>query len=311
GMSVLVPAFTFFSTGCSVMRSGAHVVFVDIEPRTFNMSATSAKEALRKQPAGLVAKAMITVHLYGQCADMRGLLDLARRHGLQVVEDAAQAILASHGGRAAGSFGACGCFSFYPTKNLGGFGDGGMITTNDAELAERLRLLRNHGSQDKVTYTSLGMNSRLDTLQAAVLLVKLRHLEEWTRLRQQKAATYRQAFLEAGLSNAEAVYPTREEPIVLPYVAPGAEHVYHQFTVRAWRRDELAKDLSAHGIETAIYYPVPLHQQPAFAALKAAQSALPESERAAKEVLSLPIYPELTEGQQDRVVRQIRKFYFS
>jgi len=226
-----------------------------------------------------------------------------------VIEDAAQAIAARYRGRAAGSLGVAGCFSFYPTKNLGGAGDGGMITTNDAALAERLRSLRNHGQAERHRHAHLGINSRLDTLQAAVLLVKLRHLDAWTALRKTRAAIYRAAFLEAGLADPAAVYPTHDAPVVLPYVSPQAEHVYHQFTVRVERRDELASHLAEQGIETGIYYPVPLHLQPAFASLGGRAGDCPESERAAQEVLSLPLYPEITEEQQVRVVQAIQAFY--
>ena len=311
GDGVLVPSFTFFSTAGAVARVGARPLFVDIDPRTFNINPAAVEEALRKPPDRAVVKAIVPVHLYGQCPEMDRLLALAGQSHLPVIEDAAQAVLARYRGRAVGSLGLAGCFSFYPTKNLGGFGDGGMITTNDAAFADRLRLWRSHGSSDKRVFTHLGINSRLDTLQAAVLLVKLRRLDEWTRLRRQKAAVYRETLLNTGLSNPEAVHPTTEAPIVLPYEMPGAMHVYHQFTVRALRRDELANYLADNGIESAIYYPTPLHRQPAFAYLGLSAGACPESERAAREVLSLPLYPELIEEQQVRVVQQIKSFYFS
>lgn len=322
GDAVLVPAFTFFATAGSAVRAGARPVFVDIDPRTFNLQPEAVESALRNPPGGGIPKAIIPVHLFGQCAEMDPLLELAKRHGLQVVEDAAQAIAARYRGRTAGSMGVCGCFSFYPTKNLGGAGDGGMITTNDAALAERLRSLRNHGTIGSAgsagspwggrhRHAQLGINSRLDTLQAAILLVKLRHLETWTTQRKTRASIYRTAFLEAGLSDPGAVYPTREAPVVLPYSPPEAEHVYNQFTLRVERRDELASYLAEHGIETAIYYPVPLHLQPAFAFLGGRVGDCPESERAAQEVLSIPLYPEITEEQQARVVQAIKMFYES
>ena len=309
GDAALVPAFTFFSTAAAVARLGATPIFVDIDPRTFNISPLAVERALRENASARV-KAIIPVHLYGQCADMDPLCALAADNHLAVIEDAAQAVLAQYRGRAAGSIGRAGCFSFYPTKNLSGAGDGGMITTNDAEMAERLRLLRNHGSADKRVFPLLGMNSRLDTVQAAVLLVKLRRLEEWTRLRRQKAAFYRQAFAATKLVTPDAMYPSSQAPIVLPYCAPETDHVYHQFTVRAFARDKLAAHLEANGIGTAIYYPVPLHRQPAFAPL-AEPGPCPEADRAAAEVLSLPLYPELTESQQSYVVDQVRSFYHS
>jgi dTDP-4-amino-4,6-dideoxygalactose transaminase len=250
---------------------------------------------------------------------MDPLLEVAKRHDLLVIEDAAQAIAARYRGRAAGSLGVTGCFSFYPTKNLGGAGDGGMITTNDAALAERLRSLRHHGTipagsagspgAGRHRHAHLGINSRLDTLQAAILLVKLRHLDAWTELRKTRAAIYRAAFLEAGLADPAFLYPTHDAPVVLPFASPHAEHVYHQFTVRVERRDELASYLAEQGIATGIYHPAPLHLQPAFTFLGGRVGDCPESERAAEEVLSLPLYPEMTEEQQARVVQTIEKFY--
>ncbi|MBI4463541.1 MAG: DegT/DnrJ/EryC1/StrS family aminotransferase [Acidobacteria bacterium] len=311
GDSVMVPAFTFFATASSAARLGVKPLFVDIDPRTFTLSPAAAEAVLHSGKSNDRIKAMIPVHLYGQCADMDPLLELARKHGLVVMEDAAQAILAQYRQRAAGSMGACGCFSFFPTKNLGGYGDGGMITTSDVLLAERLRQLRVHGAENKQTFAQVGINSRLDTLQAAILLVKMRHLEEWTEARRQKAVSYRKALEESGLCDPSAVYPTRDHPVVLPYEMPSGRHVYHQFTVRALRREELAEHLAGKGIETAVYYPVPLHRQPAFAGEASRAADCPESERAAKEVLSLPLYPELTEAQQGQVVQEIRSFYAS
>ena len=310
GNAVLVPAFTFFATAGSVTRLGARPIFVDIDPRTFNINPSAVEDVLKGSPESASAKAIIPVHLYGQCADMGRLMEIAVQHRLAVVEDAAQAVLARCGGRAAGAFGITGCFSFYPTKNLAGIGDGGMITTRDEILAERLRALRNHGSVDKLLFPAIGINSRLDTLQAAVLLVKLRHLEHWTRARQQKAAYYRSAMAAARLVNNEEEALSKASPIVLPFEAPRMEHVYHQFTVRAHRRDELASHLQAHGIGAAVYYPIPLHRQPVFSQL-ARDANCPQADRAAAEVLSLPIYPELTESQQDRIVAEVRNFYFS
>jgi len=308
GDRVLTPPFTFFATGGAVARAGATPVYVDIDARTFNISPAAVEKALAALPAGSV-KAIMPVHLYGQCADMEALGNIARQHNLVLIEDAAQAIRAHYAGQAAGSMGVCGCFSFFPTKNLGGCGDGGMITTNDAGLAERLRSLRVHGSVKKYVHAYLGMNSRLDNLQAAILLVKMRHLPAWTEARQQKAAFYRQAFLESGLSDPAAVYPSAEHPVVLPYVAPSADHVYHQFTLRVPQRDELSQHLAGQGIETVVYYPLPLHLQGAFAYLGGKAGDCPESERAAREVLSIPIFPEITEEEQLTVVEEIKGFY--
>ena len=311
GDTVLVPAFSFFATAGSVTRMGAKPLFVDIDPRTFNMNPRAVEKALPAQKDNGSVKAILPVHLFGQCADMDSLLALAHRHNLYVVEDAAQAILARSGQRPAGSLGACGCFSFFPTKNLGAYGDGGMILTQDAALAERLRLLRDHGAVQKHIHSCLGINSRLDTLQAAILLVKLAQLGRWTELRRKKASFYRTAFLESGLSDRTATYPTNECPVVLPYEAPGNYHVFHQFTLRIKQRDELAQHLAAQGIGTAVHYPLPLHLQEAFAYLGFRRGSCPESERAAQDVLSIPIYPELSEEQQSRVVREIKSFYIS
>ncbi len=311
GDRVLVPAFTFFATAGSVVRAGATPAFADIDPQTFNISPAAAETALESKPTAGRIQAMIPVHLYGQCAAMDRLLALAERHGVLLIEDAAQAILARHQGRPAGSMGICGCFSFFPTKNLGAFGDGGMITTQDRALAERLRALRDHGAVKKQAHSFLGLNSRLDTLQAAILLVKLRRLERWTRLRQEKSAFYRNAFLEAGLSDAKAIYPNEPYPVVLPHESPHADSVYHQFTVRAASRDELQKHLASRGIEAVVYYPVPLHLQPAFGYLGGQTGDFPEAERAAREALSLPLYPEIAAEQQRRVVEEIQQFYSS
>ncbi|MBI4460017.1 MAG: DegT/DnrJ/EryC1/StrS family aminotransferase [Acidobacteria bacterium] len=311
GDTVLVPAFSFFATAGAVARIGAKPHFVDIDPRTFNMSPSSAEEAIGSLKGTGSAKAFLPVHLYGQCADMGALLALAQRHNAPVVEDAAQAVLARFGERPAGSMGECGCFSFFPTKNLGAYGDGGMILTRDVNLAERLRLLRNHGMVEKHIHSCLGINSRLDTLQAAILLVKLAHLERWTELRREKAAFYRAAFLESELADHKAARPVAERPVLLPYEAPGNYHVYHQFTLRVLRRDELAQHLTARGIGAAVHYPLPLHEQEVFARAGFRGQNCPESERAAQEVLSIPVYPELTEEQQWRVVSEIKRFYFS
>jgi dTDP-4-amino-4,6-dideoxygalactose transaminase len=313
GDAVIVPPLTFFATAGAVVRVGAKPIFVDINPHTFNMDPAAVAAALAGPKHAGRIKAMMPVHLYGQCADMEPLLSLARTHGLQVIEDAAQAVLATCNGKPAGSFGSAGCFSFYPTKNLSGAGDGGMVTTRDAEFAARLRMLRNHGSLDRITYREVGVNSRLDTLQAAILLVKLKYIRQWTEERQSRATEYRKLFAETfGRVNRldpNAIYPSRDAPVVLPYEQRNGEHVYHQFTIRALRRDELADYLHERGIDTAIYYPVALHQQPGLQQHGADPSSCPVAARAAQEVLSLPIYPELTAEQQRRVVAETFNFY--
>ena len=313
GDSVIVPPLTFFATAGSVVRVGAKPIFADIDPRTLNISPTAVAAAVADPVHAGRIKAILPVHLYGQCAQMEPLLALARTHGLHVIEDAAQAVLAICNGRPAGSLGAAGCFSFYPTKNLSAAGDAGMITTRDAALSERLRMFRNHGSLDRITYPEVGINSRLDTLQAAILLVKLKYIRRWTIARQERAATYRSLFDDvfgkAGRLDASLVYPSADSPVVLPYEERHGEHVYHQFTIRALRRDELAAHLRSRGIETAIYYPVALHHQPAFHHHGSNASSCPEAARAASEVLSLPLYPELTDQQQQRIVAAILDFY--
>ncbi len=309
GDGVLVPALTFFATAGAVARAGARPVFVDIDPRTMTISPDSVRETLEAESSSPIPKAVIPVHLYGQCAEMDALAPIAARHRLHIIEDAAQAVLATRNTRPVGADSACACYSFYPTKNLGGAGDGGMVTTNDAGLNELLRSYRNHGSTDRRIYTHVGINSRLDTLQAAILLVKLRYLESGTAARRQRAASYRRAFAATSLASPGALYPAEDAPIVLPHEAPGSGHVYHRFTIRALRRDGLATRLRERGIESVVYYQVPLNLQPAFAATDLPAARCPESERAASEVLSLPIYPELTESQVSRIVEEIERFY--
>lgn len=313
GDAVIVPPLTFFATASMVDYVGARPVFADIDPRTFNISPTAVEATLADPELAGRVKAILPVHLYGQCADMDPLMKLAGSRELSVIEDAAQAICARYRGIPAGSIGITGCFSFYPTKNLGAAGDGGIISTRDATLGDRLRQLRSHGSRDRLTYPEVGINSRLDTLQAAILLVKMRHIGEWTEARGARASDYRRLFAEVfspcGRLDPGAVYPTTDAPVVLPHEERAGEHVYHQFTVRVQRRGELMEHLRDRGIETTVYYPVALHQQPAFSATARDSDTCPEAARAAAEVLSLPIYPELTAGQQERVVRAIFNFY--
>ncbi|HYR75278.1 MAG TPA: DegT/DnrJ/EryC1/StrS family aminotransferase [Pyrinomonadaceae bacterium] len=304
---VITTPFSFFATASAIARLGARPVFVDIDERTFNINPSLVGEKITAR-----TKAIVPVHLYGQCAEMDPLIELSR-HGrrrtadqdvgapIPIIEDAAQAIGAEDARRRAGSMGTIGCFSFYPSKNLGGAGDGGMLTTNDVEHAQRLRLLRLHGEEQKYHHKIVGINSRLDALQAAVLRVKLRHLDEWTNARQRKARQYELMFAEAGLS----------EEVETPLVRSGARHIFHQFVIRIrdGRRDALREHLRERGVGTDIYYPVPLHLQECFAYLGYKEGDFPIAERAAKETLALPVYPELTDEQQDYVVSAIAEFF--
>ena len=295
GDEVITSPFTFFATAGSIVRVGAVPVFVDIRPDTFNIDVSRIEEAVTER-----TRAILPVHLFGQMSDMDGVLAIARRHGLCVIEDAAQAIGAERGGHRAGSAGAYGCFSFFPSKNLGGAGDGGMVVTNDAERAERLRTLRVHGSAVKYHHATVGGNFRLDALQAAVLLVKLGHLDDWTAARQANAYRYDRLIGEA--------FPREGGPVTVPVRVAG-RHVFNQYVIRVERRDELRDFLSAEGISTEVYYPVPLHRQECLAGLGYGEGAFPESERAAGEVLALPVYPELSEEQARYVVDRVGAFF--
>jgi len=292
GDEVITTPFTFVASANTISRAGATPVFVDIQPDTFTIDPRQIEAAITSSTVGIVP-----VHLYGQAADMDALMATAERHGLWVLEDCAQAIAATWQGRAVGTFGAAGCISFYPSKNLGAAGDAGMIITTNARFAERIALLRRHGGKDKYNVEEIGYNSRLDELQAAVLRVKLRRLADWNAARQRIAACY-----DALLAST---------PVTPPVIDRRATHVYHQYTIRAPRRDELVEHLRRAGIGTMIYYPHPLHRQPVYAELGYAAGSLPESERAGDEVLSLPIYPELTEAQIATVGAAIASFYGS
>jgi len=291
GDEVIVPAFTFFATAGAVWNAGLRPVFADIAPDTFNMGVYEIEPALTSR-----TRAIIVVHLFGQCAEMEPIMALARRHGLAVIEDAAQAFgartLIGGAWRRAGTLSDVGSFSFFPSKNLGGFGDGGLMTTDDDELAERLRKLRVHGGRQMYHHEMVGTNSRLDALQAAVLSAKLPHLDGWAAGRRRNAAWYDQR-----LSGV----PRLRTPIALP----ANEHVYHQYTVRAERRDAVKQALDARGIGNAIYYPLALHLQECFRSLGYAAGDFPESERATAEVLSIPVYPELSDGQKEEVAEAI------
>jgi len=276
GDEVVTPAFTFAATAEAIVHAGALPVFADIDPSSYNLDPASLEAAIT--PA---TRAVIVVHLYGQTADLAAIGAICERHGLTLIEDCAQAIGADFDGRRAGAWGALGCFSFYPTKNLGAYGDAGMVVTGDARLADRVRMLRHHGSRIAYRHELVGYNSRLDELQAAILRVKLKHLARMNARRRAHAAAYRRRLAGA--------------PFALPAEHGRGEHVYHQFTIRAAGRDALREALTARGIATAIYYPVPLHRQPAFER-QPGHPSLPASERAAREVVSLPIYPQLTEG---------------
>jgi dTDP-4-amino-4,6-dideoxygalactose transaminase len=301
GDEVILPPFTFFSTAGVVSRLGATPVFVDIDPDTYNIDPSKIEEKITSR-----TKAIIPVHLFGQCADMNPLLELARSKNLFVIEDAAQALGAEYRphpnsvGRRAGEMGDLGCFSFYPTKNLGAFGDAGMVVTHNAHWAEKIRFLRVHGSQPKYFHKWIGINSRLDAIQAAILLVKFRHLEKWTEERQRKAKRYGELFQDL-VSSVDGLR--------LPTTQYENRHIFHQYVIRAQERDRMRQFLMENGIGTDIYYPLPLHLQECYSFLKYRRGDLPISEKASEEALALPIYPELTEDQQTMVVERIKRFY--
>jgi dTDP-4-amino-4,6-dideoxygalactose transaminase len=289
GDEVITTTYSFFATAGVIARLGATPVFVDIDPRTYNLDTEAALARITPR-----TKAIVAVHLVGRCADLDLIMEAAAAHGITVIEDAAQALGARDGAsRAAGAIGHMGCFSFFPTKNSGGFGDGGMVVTSDVELAETLRTLRAHGTRPKYYHRVVGGNFRLDALQAAVLRVKLKHLSSWTRARRTNADRYRSLFEEMGLMDR----------IALPEDVPG--HIYNQFVIRVERRDDLRALLTERGVGTEVYYPVPLHLQECFRSLGYRNGDLPRAEAAARESLALPIYPELLEGQQRYVVSQI------
>ena len=288
GDEVITSTYSFFATAGCIARLGAVPRLVDIDPATYNLSPQAVRAALSPR-----TKAIVPVHLYGLCADMDPLLAIAAEAGVPVVEDACQAIGATCRGRQAGSMGAAGCFSFFPSKNLGAFGDGGLVTTQDAALAREVRRLRNHGSETKYYHQRIGGNFRLDALQAAVLRVKLPHLSSWTAMRRTNASRYRRLFDEV----------LRDAPIGLPVEPEGWFHIYNQFVVRVPRRDGVRAFLTKHGIGTEVYYPVPFHLQECFASLGHRRGEFPVAEEAAESTLALPIYGELTADQQATVVR--------
>ena len=306
--SVITTPFSFFASVSSVVRCGATPILADIDPGTLNLDPAKVENALKRGRSQNI-RAIMPVHLYGQCADMDRFFQLGQQYRLAIVEDAAQAFGAAWKEKKAGTLGKAAGFSFYPSKNLSAYGDGGCLTTDDEELAARVRRLRNHGSQRRYYHDEIGWNSRLDALQAAVLRVKLRHIDDWNQKRRIVACRYHGMFAAAGLVQAEARSVNQQAPIVLLSSLPGALHIYHQFVVRAWRRDELRSFLTERGVGSEIYYPVPLHLQRCFAYLGYRAGDLPESERAAREVLALPMFPELREDEQQRVVAAIADFY--
>jgi dTDP-4-amino-4,6-dideoxygalactose transaminase len=307
GDEVITIPYTFFATAGSVARVGAKPVFVDIDPVSYNLDAAQLESKVTDK-----TRAIIPVHLYGQMADMDAVMQIAEKHGLVVIEDGAQAIGAGYKGRRAGSVGHYGCFSFFPSKNLGAAGDGGMVVTRDAGRTENLIRLRVHGSQPKYYHKVIGGNFRLDTLQAAVVSAKLRHLDDWTAARQRNAERYGRLFVEAGLevadSSALRLKQNGSPHLLLPKVV-AERHIFNQYVIRAAQRDQLRTALQEKGVGTEVYYPVPLHLQECFSYLGYEVGAFPESELAAKETLALPIYPELTEQQARYVVSSIAEFF--
>jgi dTDP-4-amino-4,6-dideoxygalactose transaminase len=291
GDEVITTPYTFFATAGCIARLGGRSIFVDIDPLTYNIDPAGIEAVITPR-----TKAIMPVHLYGQMADMDPLMEIARRHNLIVIEDAAQAIGAEYKGQRAGSIGHLGCLSFFPSKNLGGFGDGGMVTTNDPDLADKVKLLRGHGARPKYHHKLVGGNFRLDALQAAVLRVKLKYLDEWTATRQRNATCYRQLFTEAGIV------------VGLPHDVGYGRHIYNQFVIRSDRRDALITHLKMHEIGTEVYYPVPMHLQECFADLCYGQGDFLASECAAAETLALPIYPELSDQMIRTVVDRIARF---
>lgn len=308
GEGVLTTSFTFFATAGAIHNAGGHPFFADIDPGTYNLDPSAVKRFLEQEctpghgglpvhkVTGRVIRVLMPVHLYGLCADMDALNDLARKHGLQVLEDACQAYGATYKGRRAGTLGHLGAFSFFPTKNLGGAGDGGLLTAGDATLADHLKMLRVHGSKERYVHDEIGYNSRLDELQAAVLRVKLPRVDAWNAQRAQVAGWYGEGL--AGLAQ-----------VVTPSAPEGYAHIYHQFVIRAERRDELKAFLQERGIGSMIYYPIPLHQQVCFRFLGCREGDLPHTEKAAREVLALPVFSELRHEEVDEVCEGIRAFY--
>jgi len=306
GDRVITSPFTFFASASSIVRCGAIPVFADIEAATVNLDPAAVKTAIANSGA---IRAIMPVHLYGQCADMDAFAAISKESGAIIIEDAAQAFGANGRGKKAGTLGTAAAFSFYPTKNLSAAGDAGAVSTDNEELAAHVRRLRNHGSRQRYYHEEIGWNSRLDAIQAAVLRVKLRHIDEWNLLRRAVASKYDSLFQATGLIKKGATSVEPSAPVALLQTRPEAFHIYHQYVIRAQRRDELRTFLSERGIGSEIYYPVPLHLQQSFEYLGYKPGDFPESERAAQEALALPIFPELREDEQERVVAAIADFY--
>ena len=312
GDEVIVPTFSFFATAGVVARLGATPVFADIDPRSYNIAPAEISRVLSERTA-----AIIPVHLFGQSAEMEEIVAIGREHAIPIVEDAAQAFGAvDEQGRSLGTIGDVGCYSFFPSKNLGAMGDAGLVVTNDVELSEAMRIRRVHGGRVNYVHEVIGGNFRLDALQAAVLRVKLPHLRRWSEARRANADDFRTLFLQAGLASGDGgPFPTAEHPIALPIDvragSGGLTHIYNQYVVRAADRDRLAAHLRERSIGNAIYYPIPFHRQDCFADLTIDRSRFPVADRAAAEVLALPIYPEMSHGQRTRVVEEIAAFYRS
>jgi dTDP-4-amino-4,6-dideoxygalactose transaminase len=293
GDEVITSPFTFFATGAAIVRLGAVPKFVDIDPQTYNIDTEQVAAAVTGR-----TRAILPVHLYGQCADMNALLQISKRHQVPIVEDAAQAIGAEDSGRRAGSMGEIGCFSFYPTKNLGGAGDGGMLVTHDATLNRRLKKLRVHGGATEYLHDEVGINSRLDAMQAAVLRVKLKYLDDWSAARRKRADRYTKLINETGIADR----------FVPPFIRPEARHIFHQYVIRTPGNETVIKYLAQHGIGSKVYYPVPLHLQECFGFLGYRAGQFPQTERAARETLALPCFPELSEEQQAFVISTLARF---
>lgn len=293
GDEVICPSFTFFATAGAVARAGATPVFVDIDLKTFNIDPDKIEAAITDK-----TKAIIPVHLYGQMADMDKIKEIADKHNLYIIEDAAQSIGALYKGKKVGELGTAACYSFFPTKNLGAYGDAGMIISNDDNISEKMSVLRVHGSKPKYFHHVLGYNSRLDEMQAAILNVKFPHLDKWSELRKEKAANY-----------TKLIQEQIGDAIITPFEEEHNYHVFHQYTIRVQNRDELQKYLQDQGVSTMVYYPKPLHLQPVFAELGYKEGDLPVTEKVAEEAISLPMFPELTIEQQQYVVEKIREFY--
>jgi dTDP-4-amino-4,6-dideoxygalactose transaminase len=303
GDAVITTPFSFFASVSAILRCGAQPLLADIDPQTFNLSAVATEEVLRSSQSSKV-KAILPVHLYGQCADWDAFADLKQRHNLLLIEDAAQAFGATWNGVPAGALGDAAAFSFYPTKNLSAMGDAGLVTTTSAAIDDHARVLRAHGMRRRYYHDEIGWNSRLDSLQAAILEVKLQYLPKWNQQRQALAARYDELFRKANLAASNV-----KEGVVLPFRDPRAGHIFHQYVIRAPRRDQLRQYLTDRQIGSEIYYPLPLHQQTSLASLGYKQGDFPVSEAAAGEVLALPMYPELREDEQETVVETIASFF--